>query len=72
MRIFYGLIYSKIGDIIVLKKEEKCPADILILDSNEDYVLISNSETQPQGNTSYKTVYPLKMTFGTFLRLILK
>ena len=60
--IYKYVIFFKVGDIIVLQKEEECPADILILDSQEKNLLADTHSID--GKKHFSSIKPLLISFG--------
>lgn len=63
---FDEIIGSKlsVGDFIVLKKNEVFPADVLLLDSENSYVLVET--IMVDGKTEFNKKTPLKITSSFF------
>ena len=53
-----------VGDIILLHRNEVFPADILILDSENEYCLLQTELVD--GKSSYSRKKPIKLTSGMF------
>ena len=56
------------GEIILLKKNEQAPADLLILDSKDEICLIS--ERASSGDSVLKLKRPVGLTKGLFFNFL--
>lgn len=56
-----------VGDIILLKRDDSIPADILLLDCENEICLLQTSALD--GKSGFTKKKPLKLTNGLFLTL---
>ena len=59
------LLLSKVGDIVLLKKFEQAPTDLLLLDSKDEICLIN--EKTSTGNSFLSLKRPLNLTKGNHI-----